>query len=420
MNVEFFPCSGLWALASRRAGIEYDLAIDVDPVACASYAQNMGHAPLCLDARDFLRMLEHVIPLRPVALVVADPPCTPWRRAGKRKGLGDERDMLSTTMRVIDRLRPTAWLIGNVPGLDDEPNWPVVQQVIGSVRGYCVDYARFDAADFGVPQHRVRPFWFGHAFGTPCLRWPSPTHGDPRALGHSALGDDRLPWVTCSQALAHLWPEERGKPVAVNWEKRRAPARAAVTAPAEMPLRRAACVDTSLFSLEPRAPSLRRPPTARRVLHAPSCPNSPARTLTCNTHGDGVLLGTHKHPVDGVATDGDANTTPASNHRPSQPSQPLAWPWDRPATTLTSRDDISQAGRSGSSGMAPSWNAIKLSERAAAILQGAPEGWHFAGRTKKERFAQIGMGMPPGLAEPIMQRIARWLAEARATDAGLS
>jgi DNA (cytosine-5)-methyltransferase 1 len=56
-------------------------------------------------------------------------------------------------------------------------------------------------------------------------------------------------------------------------------------------------------------------------------------------------------------------------------------------------------------------NAIKLSERAAAILQGFPEDWHFAGKTKASRWSQIGMAMPPGLAEPVARSIVNWFAK---------
>lgn len=406
MKLELFPCSGLFALGCRRAGIEFDMAIDVDANACDSYERNLGHRPIQLDVRDFVRILTHLVPghgvpTRHVDLIVADPPCTPWSRAGKRKGLADERDMLRLTMAVITALRPTCWLVGNVPGLDDEPNWPVVQQVIGGARGYCVDYAKFNAADFGVPQHRIRPFWFGHPVGTPCIRWPVPTHGDPRTIGHALLGDDRKPWVTCRDALGHLPLEQLGRPVRVKWASESyAPSRADApgkTVPCSQPGNRGATL------------------AAARSDHQLSDPDQPARTLTANTHGDGALLAHPKHPINRP----DAPSfvvTAKGDHRGAQGACVLAWPWDRPATTVTSRDDISQAGRSGRAGTPQSCNAIKLSELAGAILQGAPEDWHFAGSTKKARWSQIGMGMPPGLAEPVARQIVAWFA-ARASEA---
>jgi len=202
--IELFPCSGGMAEGLRRAGITIDMAFDSDADACTSYAANLGHAPVRIDVNDLARMARAGWRPGPIDLLVADPPCTPWSRAGKRQGRDDERDMLDVTVELVRLLRPRAYLIANVPGLDDGPNWPIVQETIGGLArdGYCVrDFARLDAADFGVPQHRVRPFWYGHLDG-PCLVWPSRTHGAPHECAPTLPGVARLtPWVTCRQAL---------------------------------------------------------------------------------------------------------------------------------------------------------------------------------------------------------------------------
>jgi DNA (cytosine-5)-methyltransferase 1 len=53
---------------------------------------------------------------------------------------------------------------------------------------------------------------------------------------------------------------------------------------------------------------------------------------------------------------------------------------------------------------------VRLSETAAAILQGFPDGWKFCGKTKSARWSQIGQAMPPPLAEAVARSIARQLA----------
>lgn len=89
----------------------------------------------------------------------------------------------------------------------------------------------------------------------------------------------------------------------------------------------------------------------------------------------------------------------------------LEWPWERPATTVTGDARLAPPGHheksflSDNRGHGP--NAIKLSEKAAAILQGFPDGWRFVGATKKARWAQIGMAMPPPLAEAVGRAILR-------------
>jgi hypothetical protein len=156
--LELFPCSGGFAEGFRRAGLTVSMAFDADPEACASYEANLGHAPVQMDVRDLLRMLEVGWRPAPVDLLLADPPCSPWSRAGKRLGTEDERDMLGTTVRIVDLLAPRAWLIANVPGLDDGPNWPTVQATIGRLSDrWCIDFSRLNAADYGwvdlCPKH---------------------------------------------------------------------------------------------------------------------------------------------------------------------------------------------------------------------------------------------------------------------------
>jgi DNA (cytosine-5)-methyltransferase 1 len=358
ISIELFGCSGGMAEGFRRAGITFAFAFDRDPDACASYTTNLGHAPIQIDVRDLLRMARGGWSPGPLDLVVADPPCTPWSRAGKRGGLDDARDLLQETAELIALLQPRAYLIANVPGLDDGPHLPVVQRVIGGLgkRGYCVgDFARLDAADYGVPQHRVRPFWFGHR-GGPCLTWPTRTHGpaDPKQL---TCIEPLRPWITCRDALGHLPIGQLGRPVRLRWKAY----------------------------------------DAARGGHRPSAADKPARAITRNANGDGALVTHPKHPIN--RPDAPSSTL-STKKRGAQGACALAWPWDRPATAITEDARILSTS-----------NAILLSEQAKAILQGFPEGWHFAGKTKGSRHAQIGMAMPPPLAETVARCIARWLIQ---------
>lgn len=125
INLELFSCSGGMAEGFRRAGVRFDLAIDFAVHHCDSYERNLGHRPVQMDARDLLRMV-HLGWRVEVDLLVADPPCTPWSRAGKRLGTADQRDMLEATCELIAALRPRRYLIGNIPGLDDSSNLPIV------------------------------------------------------------------------------------------------------------------------------------------------------------------------------------------------------------------------------------------------------------------------------------------------------
>jgi len=90
----------------------------------------------------------------------------------------------------------------------------------------------------------------------------------------------------------------------------------------------------------------------------------------------------------------------------------LEWPWDRPSTTVTTRAAVPPPGHHPESGSILTMpDAVVLSERAAKLLQGFPETWIFAGATKKARWDQIGMAMPPGLAAAVGREVRRALGK---------
>ena len=433
MNLELFPCSGGVALGFRRAGIEFDLAIDADPDACASYEANLGHRPVQMDARDFLRLVRDGgwRPKTRIELFVADPPCTPYSRAGKRLGPADERDMLGVTVELIDLLRPVAWVIANVPGLDDADQWEaVVKPVIGGMAqraGYCVDYASMDAADHGVPQRRIRPFWFGHPVGTPCIRWPAPTHADPATLVTLPLpGIAPLePWVTTLRphamaphgktALAHLDERELGRKVRLRWKtgtdhrpgepgEPGEPAKTLTTNPnsdgaiiawgSEDHKPRGLCeADAPAATIVAGGTSLGGGP-ATTVLVADRCDggaqsqrpinadgpgaaiqarsnrNGPLIDRSRSRQGGGALWSRQVKPA--LAPDEPARTQTKRRDSPAGGSGVLGDLADRPSTTVTRDERLPPPGHhAGSSYMSEGW---VLSERARGIIQGFPDG----------------------------------------------
>ena len=464
IDLELFPCAGGFAEGFRRAGVTFDLAIELEGDHCSSYEANLKHRPIRMDAHDFYRLICTGTwrPQKRVRLLVADPPCTPWSRSGKREGLLDPRDCLALTCNLIRELRPDVYLIGNVPGLDDEPNLAVVQKHIGSLSqyGYCsADYARLDAANYGVPQHRIRPFWFGHLNG-PCITWPEPTHGDPDEMRDQIplpSVQSLIPWVTCRQALGHLTGKDLGRPVRLRHRNSNTkqhgsvperPARVVGTSnlsdgnvilPADAPragkrghLRgtsqgnRVQNIDTPSSTVVAKETRNRKVSTVTvNAKHAPADADAPAPTLGAKQRMQSaqVIQATSKHPS---SKSGEpANTLRASDGEGS--NRTVEWPWNRPATTVQRDERLAPAGhhderlapaghhdeRLAPAGHHDEWsimshpNAVVISEKAAAILQGFPDGWVFIGKTKKQRWSQIGQAMPPPLAHAVAASVVQ-------------
>ncbi len=448
--IELFSASGGLAKGFREAGIEFLMAFDFSSDACASYEANLGQRPVQLDVRDLLRMIRMGWSPGRLDLIAADPPCAPWSRAGRRQGLEDDRDMLAETVEVIRLLRPRAFLLGNIPGLQDSTTWPVVQKFIGGLArdGYCVrDYACIDAADLGVPQRRLRPFWYGHLDG-PCLVWPEATHADPKKLssnvllpGHAPL----LPWVTCRRALGHLPLEQLGRPVMLRENPRHkatAPDRPAKTVTAKVRGNGGQAVEIIAHPRHP-ASELDEPAHAvlagdgggsRRTLRVQPLmgarvgdPDQPAATLPAKAArvGAGAALVLEipgarpkrgqppKGPQSGRLGDPDAPAHVIDTRVPragSGDSGALSWPWDKPSTTIFAETDrIAPPCRSGSHGQPQGANAIVLSELSAKILQGFPEDWIFVGASKKARWSQLGQAVPIIVAAALGRSVVRQL-----------
>ena len=410
MIVELFAASGGLAEGFRRAGLPIDLAVERDPEACDSYAANLGVRPWQADVRALLDWT----PPEPIDLLIADPPCAMWSRAGKRRGLADERDGLAVTVEIIRRLRPRSYLVGNIPGLDDRPHWPVVQRLLGGLAadGYCVrDFASLNAADYGVPQVRVRPFWYGHLDG-PCIRWPEPTHADPallaRALPLPGVAPQLAPWVSVREVLqAHLGddPTAWGRPVSMQMR------------PTKRGLGRHGSDETRCSAPDATARVVVAHQTANggqillNVAHSPSSPDRPSKGISARMRSQGgQMLTLHDTPQSARALAGDrpATTFDARPARAGTGNATLAWPWERPATTVTVGNATGRLAAPGNGSIAERKtdpNAIVLSERAALVLQGFPPGWTICGRTAKARWSQIGQAVPPAVAEAIARAI---------------
>ena len=155
-------------------------------------------------------------------------------------------------------------------------------------------------------------------------------------------------------------------------------------------------------------------------------PDLPAATVTRNTHSEGATLvfsdvvgkakrkGPRIPQRERVGTlDSPAATVLADTNTPASSSPKLEWPWDRSSTTVTSAGRRQPPGHHAEGSYLSGPNAVILSERAAAILQGFPESWVFSGLTKKTRWGQLGMAMPPGLAYAVATSVVAQMAATR-------
>jgi DNA (cytosine-5)-methyltransferase 1 len=124
----------------------------------------------------------------------ASPPCQSWSQAGKRAGLEDPRgELVWEPLRWARDLRPRWIACEQVPEV--LPVWRIIAAALREL-GYSVWTGRFNSADFGVPQTRVRAGLIGRLDATAVP--PTPTHAE--RAGDDLLGSDLRPWATIRDA----------------------------------------------------------------------------------------------------------------------------------------------------------------------------------------------------------------------------
>jgi DNA (cytosine-5)-methyltransferase 1 len=173
----FAGCGGL-SLGLTRAGFSVDAAVEIDTEACATFAALHRDATVfdgdlaTMDVRRFRGEIR---------LVAAGVPCQPFSSGGKRLAAADARDGFPQLLRAVREIRPEAVLVENVAGLARGSRSRYFASIVHALEdcGFTVTWKLLNAADFGVPQKRIRLFLVGLRGRT--FHFPEPTHGSGRA-----------------------------------------------------------------------------------------------------------------------------------------------------------------------------------------------------------------------------------------------
>jgi DNA (cytosine-5)-methyltransferase 1 len=214
----FSGCGGL-SLGMRRAGFSVAAAVELDPVAAATYKVNHPNTELLVknikdvDAAAFKTILKGRRP----DLLMGCAPCQGFCTLTRKHHREDPRNLLLLEMaRVVEETRPEAIFMENVPGLLSDGAGVFETFVEKLVRlGYFPTWSIVQMADYGVPQNRRRvALLAGHGFVIPL---PAPTH--------SKLGGGPLPvWRTVRKTIGGRTPPIRldqahrlGGPQSASW-----------------------------------------------------------------------------------------------------------------------------------------------------------------------------------------------------------
>lgn len=162
----FAGCGGS-SLGYHLAGFKELLAIDFDKHAEQTFKANFPEVPFWnrnireVDAQEILDFTG----LKAGELDVFDgsPPCQGFSTAGKRRMNDDRSQLYKDYVRLVQGLKPKAFVMENVRGLTTGKMKGMLIDMVKELRdsGYQVNARLMDAAHYNTPQTRVRVIFLG-------------------------------------------------------------------------------------------------------------------------------------------------------------------------------------------------------------------------------------------------------------------
>jgi DNA (cytosine-5)-methyltransferase 1 len=210
----FSGCGGL-DLGLHQAGFESVFATDLDAYCAESYKANFPGVPFfCGRAGDLdaQRVRESIGDVT-IDLLAGGPPCPPFSksrfyRKDKPRALDDAvgEETINAYLRMLDELRPRAFILENVAGLAYKVHDSALQLIIDTATrlGYNISKQVLNAANYGVPQIRERFFVVGMLDKT--FGFPHATHA--KQPGDTLLSQLLPPWNTAGMAIDDLDTDE--------------------------------------------------------------------------------------------------------------------------------------------------------------------------------------------------------------------
>lgn len=181
-------------------------AVESDSRAAATYAANFPMATLVQDP------IQRVESFPEADVVIGGPPCQGFSTLNREGANVATRRLWQEYFRALDAIRPTVFVMENVPQILDSAEFDEFVAAIEKDDFYTLDERVLNVADYGVPQRRFRAFITGIDKRLGDVPWPEQTHADPD------LKDKRYKrWRTFNQAVKHLPKEPDGR----NWHRDR-------------------------------------------------------------------------------------------------------------------------------------------------------------------------------------------------------
>jgi DNA (cytosine-5)-methyltransferase 1 len=199
----FCGCGGL-SLGFSMAGFEILLGVDNDAAALETFQKNHNSSVINdniekITGDDILQEIRY----QKIDVILGGPPCQGVSLSGPRKFDDPRNKLFHSFIRILDEIRPKAFVLENVPGLVSLFEGQIMNALMGEFdrMGYDVTTKLLVAADYGVPQLRKRVFFVGLGGHDKKFVLPNPTHFERNPLPRYGKT-----YISCEDALGDLPP----------------------------------------------------------------------------------------------------------------------------------------------------------------------------------------------------------------------
>lgn len=163
----FAGCGGL-SLGFEMAGFNIPLAIEIDDWASETYEKNHPATEVLIGDITQITDLENIFSKKDLSIdgIIGGPPCQGFSLSGNRDKNDPRNSLFMEFVRFVKYFKPKFFIMENVTGIlsmktkDNE----LVKDIILSeydAAGYNVTICKLNAAEYGVPQTRLRVFFIG-------------------------------------------------------------------------------------------------------------------------------------------------------------------------------------------------------------------------------------------------------------------
>lgn len=205
--IDLFSGCGGSALGFSQAGFDISVAVDVNKNASETFKINFPNAEVMTGDISYISSADLLKAAKSKSgkeiVVIACPPCQGFSSARRKsEARTDPRNtLIYEFLRIIEEIKPVAFVMENVPGLANGAGKPIFLNVLKRLEeaGYTTIHGVADIADYGVPQKRKRLVMLGTNDPRIRLSFPTKTNQDPD------LADRYLsPWNTVRMTISDL------------------------------------------------------------------------------------------------------------------------------------------------------------------------------------------------------------------------